>query len=302
MKTALITGGSAGIGKETARALAGKGYAVIIAARDARKGNAVVDAIKAEHPAATVEFVALDLSRFADVRAFASTIRARWNHIDALVLNAGLFTPKLFTSESGHEFMFATTHLGHFLLTHELLPLVRASSAGRIVVTSSAGHFVGKMIDFFSFETPSTSTALLAVPFLNYGRAKLCNLLFVRSLAQRLAGTGIRVNAFHPGAVKTEIWRGTPPLFNRMVFPFMVSEATGAQTQIYLATEPSLSVSGEYWVNKQVARSSTASRDPELARQLWEYSERALGISQFGVPSDNPAARVQDNIAASLIV
>lgn len=286
MKTALVTGGNAGIGKETARALVQQGYEVIIAARDQAKGDAVVQSIRAETPEARIEFWPLDLSRPAAVIAFAQQLRARWRHLDALVLNAGLFTRRLTTNEAGFEMMFATTHLGHFRLTHELLPLVKASKAGRIVVTSSVGHFFGGGFNFDTLRSPSRNSFLMAVPFLSYGRSKLANLLFVRELARRLADTRVLVNAFHPGAVKTDIWRETPGLFNAVIGPSLISEREGAQTQIYLATSPELKQTGQYWYKKAVERSSRASRDPALATRLWRYSEAAVGIAPgtFGEP------------------
>lgn len=286
MKHALVTGGNAGIGKHTVKALVAQGYAVIVAARDAQKGQALVDAVRTQHPQADIAFVSVDLSVPEQVVALAEQVRARWQHIDALVLNAGLFTPQLQTNVSGHEFMFATTHLGHFLLTHHLLPLVKASTAGRIVVTSSVAHFFGGRFDFDSLRAPSRRSWFMAVPFLAYGRSKLANLLFVRELAWRLQDTPVRVNAFHPGSVKTDIWRGTPSLFNALIGPTLISEAQGAQTQIYLATSPEVTQSGAYWFKQRTQSGSRASRNPELARQLWTYSEQALGIWRFGQPDD----------------
>lgn len=285
VKRAVVTGGSAGIGKETVKALAAQGWEVMVAARDATKGEAVLQAIRAEHPGAQLSFHALDLSDSQAVARFAQAVRARWDRIDALVLNAGLFTPRLRTGVTGHEFMFATTHLGHFLLTHHLLPLVEAAPAGRIVVTSSVGHFFAGRFDFDALMKPSSSTALLVAPFRAYGTSKLANLLFVRELARRLQGSRVLVNSFHPGSVKTEIWRGTPSLFNALISPGLISEREGAQTQIYLATDPGLNQSGQHWFRKKVERGSGASRDPALARQLWAYSEQALGIDQFGRPA-----------------
>lgn len=283
-RRALVTGGSAGIGKETVKALVAQGYEVIVAARDAAKGEAVLNAIRAEHPGAQLSFHALDMSQPDAVVAFAQQVQARWDRIDALVLNAGLFTPQLRTGVTGHEFMFATTHLGHFALTHQLLPLVEAAPAGRIVVTSSVAHFFAGGFDFDSLREPSSSTFLMAAPFVAYGRSKLANLLFVRELARRLQGSKVLVNSFHPGSVKTEIWRGTPSLFNALISPSLISEREGAQTQIFLATDPSLVQSGQHWFRKKVEQGSPASRNPELAQRLWDYSEQALGIRRFGRP------------------
>lgn len=285
MKTALITGGSAGIGKVTSKALAAKGYKVIIAARDKQKGDALVNAINKEHPECEARFYSVDMSKFNDVRQFAQTIRDNENEIDLLMLNAGLFTNPLRESESKHEFMFATTHLGHFLLTHELLPLVKKADKARVVVTSSVAHRIGSKIDFFDAlkHLPKKRGGLLWA-FKNYGRSKLANLLFVRELAERLKDEGILVNAFHPGSVKTEIWRGTPSLLNIISNPFLISEEKGADTQIFLATDPGLDITGEYWCRRNIDKSTTKSKNPQLIKELWEYSEKALDIENFGIP------------------
>lgn len=283
-RRALVTGGSAGIGKETVRALVAQGFEVMVAARDALKGEAVLAALRAEHPGAQVSFHAVDLSDPAGVVQLAQSVQARWDRIDALVLNAGLFTPALRTGVTGHEFMFATTHLGHFLLTHQLLPLVEAAPAGRIVVTSSVAHFFAGGLHADALLRPSTSTFLMAAPFRAYGRSKLANLLFVRELARRLQGSRILVNSFHPGPVKTEIWRSTPGLFNALIGPTLISERAGAQTQIFLATDPGVTQSGQHWFKQRIERGSPASRDAALASWLWTFSEQALGIRHFGRP------------------
>lgn len=285
MKTALITGGSAGIGKETARHLASQGYEVLIAARDAVKGQAFIEELKRDIPQARAEFHAVNLADFDQVRALCRQLRAERRSLNLLILNAGLFTPKLRTGPSGHEFMFATTHLGHFLMTHELLPLLKAGSEPRIVVTSSVAHnFAARNFDFESLRSPSPRSLLMLIPFRAYGRSKLANILFVRELARRLDGSGIQVNAFHPGSIKSEIWRSTPGLFNLVIDPFLVSTRKGAETQIHLATAPALVSNGDYWFNRRPERSSRASRDPQLAAQLWRYSIDALGIVSFGMP------------------
>ncbi|MEK8087001.1 SDR family oxidoreductase [Aquabacterium sp. A3] len=286
-KTALVTGGSAGIGKETVKALVAQGYEVLIAARDARKGLALVAQLRRDTPGAQVDFIACDLSEFGQVVALAQAVQARWTQLDALVLNAGLFTPQLRCNSAGYEFMFATTHLGHFLLTHHLLPLVLAAPDARVVVTSSVAHWMGGGFDFDSLRSPSTRSLLMLVPFRAYGRSKLANLLFVRELARRVGGTSVKVNAFHPGPVNTEIWRDTPSLFNTLIRPGLISEAAGARTQIQLVTAPGLRESGGYWARGKLDYSSPASRNRALAAQLWQYSEQALGITRFGQPADD---------------
>lgn len=285
MKTALITGGNSGIGKETARALVGLGWRVLIAARDAAKSRALVESIRAANPRAEIDWLAVDLSDFNGIEAFANEVSRRLPVIDALVLNAGLYTRQLTTNHAGIELMFATTHLGHFLLTHHLLPNVRASRDGRIVVSSSVAHWMGGRMDLGTMNKPSRSQALQWAPFKAYGRSKLANMLFVRELAKRLQGTSVKVNGFHPGGIKSDFWRDTPGWVTALVDPFLVSEAKGAKTQIHLASHEGLSATGEYWSARKVRRGSPANRDPALSRQLWQYSEQVFGITHFGQPA-----------------
>jgi len=288
MKTALITGGNSGIGKETARALVGLGWRVLIAARDSAKSAALVKSIRASNPQAQIDWLSVDLSDFAGIEAFAAEVSSRMPVIDALMLNAGLYTRQLTTNKAGYEMMFATTHLGHFLLTHHLLNNVRASADGRIVVSSSVAQWVGGQMDLDSMRQPSRSTFLQLAPFRAYGRAKLANMLFVRELARRLQGTSIKVNGFHPGGIKSDFWRDTPWWVTAAVDPFLVSEAAGAKTQIYLASHEGLSLSGEYFASTKVRRGSPANRDPQLAQKLWRYSEQVFGMAEFGAPSAAP--------------
>lgn len=284
MKTALITGGNSGIGKETARALVGQGWKVLIAARDSSKSSALVTSIRAAHPQAQIDWLPLDLSDFSSIEAFAGEVARRLPVIDALVLNAGLYTRELSTNHAGIERMFATTHLGHFMLMHHLLPQVRASSDGRIVVSSSVAQWLGGQMDLDTMRHPSSSQFLQWAPFKAYGRSKLANMLFVRELAKRLQGTPIKVNGFHPGGIKSDFWRDTPGWVTALVDPFLVSETVGAKTQIHLASSPGLNITGEYWAGRKVRRGSPANRDPALARKLWQYSEQVLGIAEFGQP------------------
>ncbi len=291
MKTALITGGTAGIGRVTALALARKGYRLILIARDAKKGNSLAEHIRHHVAGADVRFYAVDLSDFTAVREMAADIRTHTQAIQLLILNAGLYTRRHRLSESGHEFMFATTHLGHFLLTHELMPLVRKASSPRIIVTSSVAHHLASLIRFFpGVENPTRSKLRVFAPLLSYSRSKLANLLFVRSLADRLQSEDIQVHAFHPGGVRTELWRSTPGLLNRLINPFLIDAEEGADTQIYLATDPTVKHTGQYWCRRRRDVTSMRSRNQKLREELWNYSEKTLGISDFGQPEQTVAA------------
>lgn len=272
-KNVLITGGSTGIGLEMALALAGRGDRVIIAARGADKSQAAVARVQAAHPAARIESLPLDLGDFADVDRFAADLLQRMPAIDVLMLNAGLYTLKLHRLKNGYEAMIGIMHFGHFRLARHLLDAVKAAAQGRIVVTSSVGHRFGR-IDEASFTDPARHRFGMQA----YGQAKLANILFTRELARRLAGTRATVNAFHPGAVATEIWREAPGFFRQLIVrPFMLTPAQGADTAIWLATAPELTgVSGEYFVKRRKNPGTAASRDPQLAADLWRMSEQRM--------------------------
>ena len=268
----LITGGNSGIGYEMALALAAGGARVIIAARDSAKSADAVSRIRARHPAAQVEALPLDLADFTGIDRFAADLLQRMPVIDVLILNAGLYTMKLHRLANGYEAMMGVMHFGHFRLVHRLLGAVKAAPAARIVVTSSMMHQLGR-IDEASFTDPSRHRSGLHA----YGQAKLANLLFTRELARRLAGTGVTVNAFHPGAVATDIYRQLPGPLARLATAFMLSPAQGADTAIWLATAPELAgVSGEYFVKRKLKPGSKLSRDAAAAAKLWTLSEAVV--------------------------
>lgn len=293
MKTALITGGNSGIGKEAAKALVDRGWQVLIAARDAAKSRALVESIRATHPGAQIDWLSVDLSDFDGIQAFAAEVSKRLPVIDALVLNAGLYTRKLTINRAGIEMMFATTHLGHFLLTHHLLDRILASADGRIVVSSSLAHWVGGQMDLSTLRQPSGSQFLQLAPFKAYGRSKLANMLFVRELARRLQGTNVKVNGFHPGGIKSDFWRDTPGWVTALVDPFLVSEAVGAKTLVHLAAHEGLTTTGEYWSGRKVRQGSPANRNPALAARLWRYSEDVFGITDHGRPTSSASTPIQ---------
>lgn len=271
-KNVLITGGNSGIGLEMARAMAAQGNRVIIASRDQQKSQAAVESIKAQHPAAQLETMTLDLGDFADVDRFAGELLKKMPVLDVLMLNSGLYSHGLRKLKNGLESMIGIMHFGHFRLTQRLLEAVKAAPQGRIVVTSSVGHNAGK-IDEASFTDPSRHM----LSFKGYAQAKLANLLFTRELAKRLQGTRVTVNAFHPGAVLTGIWSELPRPVAAVIKLFLISAEQGADTAVWLATAPELSqVSGEYFEKRKKARSSAASRDPQLATRLWMVSEQVM--------------------------
>lgn len=279
-KIALVTGANVGIGKETAVALARQGARTLIACRDAKKGAAAVDEIKQRSGNDRVELVSADFASFAKTRAFGAEVRARIDKLDVLVNNAGLMLTSRQMTEDGHETMFQTNHLGYFLTTHLLMPLLRAAGRARIVNVASTAHR-GHALDFDDLDSARSFS-----PLGTYGRSKLCNIYFTYELADRLKGAPITANCLHPGVVGTDFGQKERGIFRvlvRIAHPFMMSPEAGAATQIHLATSPDVEgVTGQYFDKKRAVKSSRQSYDVEARRRLWRESERLTGVTEYG--------------------
>ncbi|HEX4352598.1 MAG TPA: oxidoreductase, partial [Polyangiales bacterium] len=203
-RTAIVTGANTGIGRETARMLALKGANVILACRNADKGQAAIASILAEKPAGRVSVETLDLSDLESVAAFANDFRSRHDRLDLLIENAGVMVPPLGRTRQGFELQFGTNHLGHFALAGRLLPLIERTTGSRIVVVSSTAQNFGK-IDLSDLNWESRRYSA----WLAYGQSKLANILFTLELSRRLSarGSSVRVTAAHPGYTATDLQR-----------------------------------------------------------------------------------------------
>ena len=271
MKTVLITGGNSGIGRATAQALAAQGFRVFIAARDMRKSEQALAEITTAVPGAQVMALKLDLADLDQVRTFAADFRQRVPVLDVLLLNAGLFPTHKQLTAQGVEMQFGVNHLGHFLLTNLLLDTVKAAPQGRIVVVSSIMHWLGR-IDFGSFLGEKRYSAVRA-----YGQSKLANVLFAQELSRRLAGTGVTVNALHPGGVDTGIARDLPAFVQKIYSMTTVSAEKGAESSIFLASAPEAeALNGKFIRNCRPMRVSPAAT-AATARKLWDASEALTG-------------------------
>ena len=271
-KVCIVTGSNTGIGKETARGLAQRGATVIMACRDVAKATAARDDIAATTGRTDVEVEALDLGSVKSIRAFAERFKAKHQRLDVLVNNAGVWLTTRTTTAEGFESTFGVNHLGTFLLTQELLPLLKASAPSRVVVLSSKLHYSGKMVwDDLQYERRKFSGPSA------YNQSKLANVLFTKALAKRLEGTGVTVNAVHPGVVATELSRNYPKLLVKIFNLFLLTPEKGAACSLHVATAPELSkVTGEYFEKSQIKLAAKDALDEAAQERLWKLSEALL--------------------------
>jgi NAD(P)-dependent dehydrogenase (short-subunit alcohol dehydrogenase family) len=272
MKTAVVTGGNSGIGFETARELARRGWRVIITGQDAAKLRAAAEAIG---PAASVQVA--DFASFAEVRGLGAALNSE-PRIDVLVNNVGVALSRQRQSRDGNDMMLQVNHLSSFLLTSLLLDKLKANAPARIVNVSSRMHRNARDFGFDDFQFARSYGVAKA-----YSRTKLYNVLFTRELARRLAEFGVTANALHPGMIQTEIGKdGDLRGIAGFLWPLLqrlngrpIGEAS--RMPVYLATAPELEgVTGKYFTTGRAAEPSALAQDDAAATRLWEMSERLV--------------------------
>lgn len=276
-KVILITGATDGIGKVTALELARGGATVVGVGRSAPKCEATAHEISAATGNPNVAFLVADLSSLHEVRRVAADFQSRYNRLDVLINNAGGIFWSYGETVDGFERTFALNHLAYFVLTMELLDLLRAGAPSRIVNVSSGAHNSG-VITFDNLQRTGYGSA---DSFAVYSQSKLANVLFSNELARRLAGTGVTSNALHPGFVRTRFGRSGARLLGGGVGllqqAFAISPEEGAKTTIYLATSPDVEgVTGRYFVKSRAATPHARALDTEAARRLWQVSEELV--------------------------
>lgn len=276
-KVCVVTGSNSGIGKETAASLAEMDATVIMVVRNQEKGQKALDEIVSRFGNRSVHLMICDMSSMASIRSFAVELKKSYNHLDVLINNAGAeFVKRQVTSE-GFEKTFAVDYLAPFLLTQELLGLLKAGAPSRIINVSSGLAKNGK-VDFTDLQNEHAYKGMQA-----YSNAKLMVMMWTYALSRRLAGSGVTVNVLMPGFVATNLGKNSGSLRSSIMFtmvrPMQISAKKGAETSVYLASSDELSgVSGKCFAKKKEATTCAASYDVEAQERLWIETVRILNL------------------------
>ena len=271
-KVVVITGGTSGIGQVAAVALAGQGARIILIARDRSRAAEALAEINRAGPALAHRWVCADLASIAETRKVAAEITAREPRIDVLINNAGALFNRRRLSPDGLEMTFAVNHVAYFVLTEGLKQALISSGSARVVNTASGAHR-GATLDFEDLQSERSYSG-----FQVYGRSKLCNILYTRELARRLAGSGVTANCLHPGFVATRFGAKSGGVLGALM-PVAklgaISPKKGAETIVYLASSPDVgSASGLYFYQCRPDTPSPSAQDDAAAARLWAESER----------------------------
>ena len=278
-KTVVVTGATDGIGKVTALELARMGARLGLVGRNPEKTMAVAEELRQMSGNANIDPWVADLSLMGQTRRLAEELKQRYDRLDVLVNNAGAFNASRVETSEGLEMTFALNHMSYMILTLELLALLKASAPSRIVNVSSAAHFGGRL-DLNDLQSKRKYSGWLV-----YSRSKLANIYFTYELARRLDGSGVTVNALHPGFVATKFGQNN----GGVVKPFVkfsqriwaITPEQGAQTSIYLASSPEVEgVSGRYFARSKAVPSSPVSYDKDIAAELWRRSLEIAGMAE----------------------
>lgn len=291
-KTVLITGANSGIGKETAKGLVSLGAKVIMACRNLEKAEAAAEEIRRQTGVDPnqVVIIQLDTSDLESVRNCSRKVYATESKLDVLINNAGVGIGHVKLSKQGYEYTFAANHVGHFLLTHLLLGLLKKSRPSRIINVSSVRHQgVSKTLSYS--RAPKPGSDMYYPGLFGYDTSKLAQIFHTNILAKQLEGQGVVANSMHPGYVSSGIWY--KDAYKKSVIKFMrlfgsLSSIIGrtskdaAQTLIYMATDPELeNVSGQYFENVAISdQLSPFAKDPEMAKNMWDVSMEMCGLTK----------------------
>jgi NAD(P)-dependent dehydrogenase (short-subunit alcohol dehydrogenase family) len=271
-KQILITGASSGIGKETARALGNLGAHIFFTGRHREKDLNIQEELRQDTGNPDIYFYHCDLASFESITAFTSEFKKSYKTLDILINNAGIWNSKKVLTLDGIESHLAVNYLAPFLMTSQLLPLLKNSPSARIINLTSVIHFRGKLdLDDLEFNRRKWRSIDA------YTQSKLCNILFTISLAGKLIGTNISVNCIAPGWVNTGLFRDAGHIVKISTSLLAMSPVKAARGLVHLATAGELEdVSGEYFAGMNIRKSSPASYDQQLSDKLWKRSEEYL--------------------------
>ncbi|MBP1991895.1 SDR family oxidoreductase [Paenibacillus eucommiae] len=275
-KICMVTGANKGMGKAAALEFAKQGATVIMVCRNPQLGKVAQDEIKRLSGSKTVELFIADLSSQQSVRKFVEQFQSKHSKLHVLFNNAGgLFTENHILSVDNIEMNLGVNYFSTFLLTNLLLDRLIASGSGRIIHTSSM--MMAKSLNWDAFTGKQTLS-----PMKMYGLSKLAIVLYTYKLARKLAGTGVTVNALHPGFVHTDNATNSFPKMLRPLMtifkPFVLTPEQGSQTALYLASSPEVEgITGKYFVKKKEKSSVPISYDEALQERVWTYSAELTG-------------------------
>lgn len=305
-RTILITGANSGLGYESALALAGKNAHVVMAVRNAKKGEAARDAIRREYPNASLDLMSVDMASLASIRDFAAAFRAKYSRLDVLMNNAGLMAPPRGETADGFEMQFGVNHLGTFAVTGLLIDLLIDVPNSRVVTVSSNANYMGR-INFDDLHARKRYSRYLA-----YGQSKLANVLFAFELGRRLAAAGAQTRSIpvHPGVAPTGLQSTTLKVNNNVVEKIIYgifnntmaqSPKMGILPQLYAATDDAKP--GEFWGPRYFhvrgyptrLKANKEAYNLEVARRLWEVSVKETGVD-YGILAER--AKVMATAAA----
>jgi NAD(P)-dependent dehydrogenase (short-subunit alcohol dehydrogenase family) len=278
-KICIVTGSNSGIGKETALALVKMDATVIMVVRNQEKGQKALDEIITQTNKHSVSLMLCDMSSMASIRSFVKEVKKKYSRLDVLVNNAGgEFSKREVTSE-GFERTLAVDYLAPFLMTYELLDLLKASVPSRVINVSSGLAKNGK-INFDDLQSVKDYKGMQV-----YSKAKLMLMMFTYELSRRLAGTGVTANVLMPGFVATNLGKNSGSLRSSLMFkmvrPMQINAKKGAETSVYLASSDEVrDVSGKCFVKKKEVVTCPASHDESMQKRLWNET-----ISLLGLPS-----------------
>jgi len=276
-KICIVTGSNSGIGKETALALANMGATVVMVVRSPERGEKARAEIVNRTGNTATDLMICDLSSMDSIRQFTNEFENKYDRLDALINNAGVVLSKRQTTVDGFERTLAVNYLGLFLLTYELLPMLKSSAPSRVVNVGSGTHRSGK-IDFDDLQSERHYNGLNA-----YANSKLMVTMYTYELARRLEGTGVTVNTVEPGFVATNLGRNSGSLLYAVAYslmrPFQISAKKGAETSVYLASAHEIEgITGKCFSKLHEITTAEISCDQQMQRVLWDTSLELLGL------------------------